>query len=62
MAIYFFTLKKILYKDMLFTKSLASNERLKPTKSFSEVVTQNSATERCHLGAGNVCVMSKSSA
>ena len=88
----FFTLKKSLYNDMLFTKILASNELLRtfalivyahpycarnscrnampkifartslnPTKSFSEV-TQNSATERCHLGAGNVCVTSKSSA
>ena len=46
---------------MLFTKILASNERLNPTKSFSEV-TQNSATECCHLGAGNVCVTSKGSA
>ena len=34
MAIYFFMLIKSLYKDMLFTKTLASNERLNPTKSF----------------------------
>ena len=50
---------------MLSTKILASNERLNPTKSFSEVTqnpAQNSVTERCHLGAGNVCVTSKSSA
>ncbi len=46
---------------MLFTKISASNERLNPTKSFSEVA-QNSTTERRHLGAVNVCVTSKSSA
>ncbi len=46
---------------MLCTKISASNVRYNPTKSFYEEA-QNSTTERRHLGAGNVCVTSKSSA